>query len=106
MSEISSFQPDPVLLLCDNKVAIQIYSNPIFHEHTKHIKLVCHFVREKISVGIIMAHHVQTIDQVADLFMKALGGQQHIYLMSKLGLKDIYGVVSLRGSVEDQLKNS
>ena len=39
------------LLLCDNKSAIFLSSNPVSHKHTKHIVLNYHFVRELVVVG-------------------------------------------------------
>ncbi|WMV51769.1 hypothetical protein MTR67_045154 [Solanum verrucosum] len=80
----------PVNLLCDSKVAIQITANPIFHERTKHFDIDYHFVREKIVQGMIKTHHVSTKDQLTDLLTKGLWKTSHSYLMTKLSLKDIF----------------
>ena len=78
------------LLYCDNNSAIQIASNQVFHECTKHIDLDFHIVREKVQRGLIKLLPVSSSMQLADIFTKALPPSMFKNLCSKLGMLNIH----------------
>ena len=77
-------------LYCDNKAAINIAHNPVQHDRTKHVEIDRHFIKENITSGVICTPFVKTGDQLADIFTKGVGSRQFHFMLSKLGLRDIF----------------
>ena len=58
-------------LLCDNQSALRLIRNPEFHQRSKHIDIIYHFVRERYLDGCFEIEYVGTEEQLADIFTKA-----------------------------------
>lgn len=82
----------PVNLLCDNRSAIQIAADHVFHERTKHFEIDLHLVREKCASGVIKIVNIDSDNQIADVFTKGLGLNQHSFLCQKLKLFEMFQV--------------
>lgn len=59
-SEITGQKVPPVKLLVDNKSALELMKNPVFHGRSKHIDIRFHFIRECVENGDIIVTHVDS----------------------------------------------
>ena len=57
----------------DNKSAIALTKNPVFHGRSKHIHRRYHFIRECVENELVEVDHVPGVEQRADIITKPLG---------------------------------
>ena len=74
----------PLILFCDNLNALHMTVNPVVHARSKHIELDYHFIQERIVLGQLVTRHVSSVNQLADIFTKALPKLSLYSLRSKL----------------------
>ena len=73
-------------IYCDNKAAIALSKNPVYHGRTKHIDIRAHFIRDLVAEGTIILKYCGMDEQVADILTKPLPRNKHEYLSSLLGV--------------------
>jgi hypothetical protein len=77
-------------LLVDNKSAIQLCKNPVYHDRSKHIDTRYHYIRDCIEDGTVTVEYIGTEDQLADILTKALGRVQFQNLRERIGVINLY----------------
>ena len=70
----------------DNKSAIELAKNPVYHERSKHIDVRYHSIREHIKNEEVWVIHVASRDQAADILTKALPRTTFEEEKQKLGM--------------------
>ena len=73
LAELFGRKVDVVELKVDNKSALALAKNPVFHERSQHIRIKYHFIRDCLEDGSIKASHIATTDQLADILTKRWG---------------------------------
>ncbi|OJT08525.1 Retrovirus-related Pol polyprotein from transposon TNT 1-94 [Trametes pubescens] len=79
----------PLALYGDNRSAIALAKDNVFHPRTKHIDIRFHFIREAVDDGKIALEHRRTEDMPADLFTKALPRPRIEHLSALFGLRTL-----------------
>jgi len=58
LQELHALLRRVVLVYCDNIRSVYMSFNPFQHQHTKHIEIDLHFVRERVAAGDVHVLHV------------------------------------------------
>ncbi|XP_017184644.2 uncharacterized mitochondrial protein AtMg00810-like [Malus domestica] len=99
LQDISFHILKTLAIFCDNKSAIALAFNPVFHARTKHVEIDYHYIREKVLCGKVSVHHVASLFQLADIFTKSLPSDLFAELTSMLSVSSSH--FSLRGCVRN-----
>jgi len=78
-----------VSIYSDSKSAIQIVNDTESIKKTKHIKAIHHWIRERVQEQELSFDYVDTKDNIADIFTKALPLPKFIELRNLLGMKSL-----------------
>ena len=81
-------QEKAIEIFCDNKSAIAMAKNPVYHSRTRHIAIKHHFIREAIEEGEVELKFCRSEEQIADIFTKALPKKKFQFLREALGVQE------------------
>ena len=65
----------PMKLYCDNKAACDIAHNPVQYDHTKHVKINRHFIKEQLEVKVIEVPHIPSADQLTNILINVVSSK-------------------------------
>jgi hypothetical protein len=88
---------EAVELRVDSKSALALAKNPVFHEHSKHIRVRYHFIRSCLEEGSVRANYINTQDQLVDFLTKSLGRVK----FQELRAQDRDGSDTSQGATQD-----
>ncbi|GKB97273.1 ribonuclease H-like domain, reverse transcriptase, RNA-dependent DNA polymerase [Tanacetum coccineum] len=89
LSKLTHSQEKKVTIQVDNKSAIALMKNPVFHGRSKHIDTKYHFIRECVEREDIQVEFVSGEYQKADILTKALPKIRFLTMRQLIGLKDL-----------------
>ena len=87
LGEVLKLKLSPVILHCDNQSALANVKDNKFHGRTKHIDIYHHWIRQRVGMGDIQVKYVDTNDQLADIFTKALVAPKVKRFIKAIGLR-------------------
>jgi hypothetical protein len=86
LGDLKNTATEAVGLKVDNKSALALIKNLVFHERSKHIQTRFHFIQESLENGEIRLEFISTRGQLADILTKALPKARFQELRAKIDM--------------------
>ncbi|KAG0504817.1 hypothetical protein M758_N016700 [Ceratodon purpureus] len=80
----------PLTIYCDNQAAIALVKNPEYHKRTKHVDMKYYAIRTYYEDNLLDFMYIQTTDQIADIFTKALPRDTFQRLRQSMGIRTFH----------------
>eukprot|EP00253_Pinus_taeda_P016218 PITA_16218 len=87
----SNFQPCVnynFLVQQETESCIKLSENPVFHDKSKHIDILCHHIRDCVARRIMLLQYILIEEQDADILTKALSKCKFVFHRDKIGVAD------------------
>lgn len=89
LGEVVERSCEKVKIMVDNKSAIALTKNHVFHGRSKHIHRRFHFIRECVEKEQIEVEHVPGSWQRADILTKSLARTKFVEMRNLIGVKNM-----------------
>jgi hypothetical protein len=76
----------PTMIYCDNQSCIKLSKNPFFHDKSKNIEILYHFIQDYVQRGEVELQYISTDEHVADILTKSLCKGKFVFLRDKIGV--------------------
>lgn len=82
-------EPNKAVILIDNKCAIALTKNQVFHGGRKYIHKHFQFIRDCVEDGLVSVKHVAGKEKKADILTKALGRCKLKEMRDFIGVQEV-----------------
>lgn len=89
LSRLTHSNEEKVTIMVDNKSAIELMKNLVFHGRSKHIDTKYHFIRECVEREDLQVEFISGEYQKADILIKALPKIKFLTMRQLIGVKDL-----------------
>ena len=86
LSDLFDTSLEPIVIHCDNQSCIKISEIPVFHDHSKHMEMRYHYLRDMVQRRATSLRYVPTDEQTANVLTKPLSKTKFEYFQDKLGV--------------------